>query len=116
MVVRTPRQSHMTQVEERKLLNQILEALEASTPKRWAWQAFAINALSFCVLTAIALFVIRTYSSTDWHVAVSLVAATFAGSMIGAVATWQLLCKNGDYIRQYIDAQKVRDRLAELGS
>ena len=104
----------MTEAEERKLLKQLLSALDETTPKRWSWQAFAINAVSFCTLTVIGLWLFQNPQLVDAARVVSLVGAVFAGAMIGALSTWKLLCKNGDVVRRYIDSERVRARLAEL--
>ena len=104
----------MTEAEERKLLRQLLEALEETTAKKWFWQAFAVNAVSFATLTVIAFWLFQNPHLLDAPRVVSLLGAVFAGSMIGALATWNLLCKNGTVVRRYIDAGRVRARLAEL--
>ncbi|TYT26471.1 hypothetical protein FZO89_09495 [Luteimonas viscosa] len=106
----------MTEVEERKLLKQLLTALDETTQKKWSWQAFAINAVSFCTLTVIALWMLQNPQLIDAPRVVSLLGAVFAGAMIGALSTWKLLCKNGDVVRRYIDAERVHARLAELES
>ena len=104
----------MTEGEERKLLKQLLDALEDTAPKRWAWQAFAINAASFFTLTVIALWLYLNPQLVDAFRVISLLGALFAGAMIGALSTWKMLCKNGDVVRRYISPDKVRARLAEL--
>ncbi|MGY0800138.1 hypothetical protein ACW7G0_13940 [Lysobacter sp. A286] len=104
----------MTVTEERKLLKQILEALDETTKRRWSWQAFAVNAVSFATLAVIALWLFQNPHLLDIPRVASLLGAVFAGALIGALSTWQLLCKNGAAVRKYIDAERVRARLAEL--
>lgn len=110
------RDMFVNQTEEKKLLKQILAAATNDPSLKWSWQAFALNAISFCVLTVIALWLIQNPHLADVPRVVSLLAAAIAGSMIGALSTWKLLCKNGSVVRKYIDVDRVRSRLAQLES
>lgn len=104
----------MTEFEERKVLKQLLATLGETAPTKWAWQAMAIDAVSFCVLIVIVLWLFQNSSLMDAPHIVALLGAVFSGAMIGAVNTWKLLCKNSALVCRFIDSDRVRARLAEL--
>ena len=104
----------MTEADERKLLKQVLLVPEENAPRKWYWQAVSVDALSFCILLAIGLWLLNSPGLLDAPHVLALVGAVLAGALIGALSTWKLQCKNSDYVRRYIDEQKVRARLSEL--
>lgn len=104
----------MTESEERKVLKQLLAALGGTAPRKWAWQAFLVEAVSFCVLVTIAFWLFQSPDLMDLPHVAALLGAVFSGAMIGAVGTWRLLSRNSPLVCRYIDSDKVRARLAEL--